>query len=151
MDRTGDNAIDLKNQKRMKIRGKKQPMSCDPLFHPKRLQFSPKKEGENHVRLGFRLAGVARKTLHLKVAGIFHDSGAVLRMVSTNNLNRDVLELVFSHLNADDLCYVALVNHSFFAAATPRLYRTLFFRQKHANKFPVRHYSPRLHCLSSDF
>ena len=115
--------------------------------------FRPKEEGADHVRLEFPLAGVARKTLHLKVAGIFHfhDSGAVLRMVSTNNLNRDVLELVFSHLNADDLCYVALVNHSFFAAATPRLYRTLFFRQKHANKFPVRHYSPRLHCLSSDF
>ena len=36
----------------------------------KRPPFPPKEEGADHVRLGFPLAGAARKTLHLKVAGI---------------------------------------------------------------------------------
>ena len=43
--------------------------SCDTLFNPKRPPFRPKEEGADHVRLEFPLAGVARKTLHLKVAG----------------------------------------------------------------------------------
>ena len=45
-------------------------MSCDSLFRPQKAPFPPKEEGADHVRLGFPLAGVARKTLHLKVAGI---------------------------------------------------------------------------------
>ena len=43
--------------------------SCDTLFNAKR-PFRPKEEGADHVRLEFPLAGVARKTLHLKVAGM---------------------------------------------------------------------------------
>ncbi|KAF8352004.1 hypothetical protein F5887DRAFT_873488 [Amanita rubescens] len=59
-------------------------------------------------------------------------------MVSADNLNRDVLELIFTQLNANDLCSATLVSRSFFTAATPRLYRTLFFRREQALKFLVR-------------
>lgn len=68
-------------------------------------------------------------------------------MVSADNLNRDVLELVFAHMNADDLCYVTLVSRSFLAAAAPRLYRTLFIRRKQAIQFPVR---PHSYYVASD-
>jgi len=61
-------------------------------------------------------------------------------MVSADNLNRDVLELIFTQLNANDLCSATLVSRSFFATATPRLYRTLFFRREQAMKFQVRRY-----------
>ena len=47
--------------------------SCDTLFNPKRPPFRPKEEGADHVRLEFPLAGVARKTLHLKVAGMSNE------------------------------------------------------------------------------
>lgn len=59
-------------------------------------------------------------------------------MISTDDLNRDVLELIFSNLNPDDLCSVALVSRSFFTAAIPQLYHTLFFRAEQRLKFPVR-------------
>ena len=41
-----------------------------PSLTPNAPPFRPKEEGADHVRLEFPLAGVARKTLHLKVAGI---------------------------------------------------------------------------------
>ena len=41
-----------------------------PSLTPNAPPFRPKEEGADHVRLEFPLAGVARKTLHLKVAGM---------------------------------------------------------------------------------
>ena len=61
----------VKNDKKPEILDKNPSHgSCDTLFNPKRPPFRPKEEGADHVRLEFPLAGVARKTLHLKVAGI---------------------------------------------------------------------------------
>lgn len=59
-------------------------------------------------------------------------------MVSTDSLNRDVLELIFSHLNANDLCSVTLVSRTFFAPAISQLYRALFFHREQTAVFPVR-------------
>lgn len=56
-------------------------------------------------------------------------------MVSANNLCLDVLDLVFSNLFAYDLCAVSLVSHSFFDAAIPHLYHTLFYRRGQAKRF----------------
>ena len=61
----------MKNDKKPEILDKNpRHGSCDTLFNPKRPPFRPKEEGADHVRLEFPLAGVARKTLHLKVAGM---------------------------------------------------------------------------------
>ncbi|KAF9781153.1 hypothetical protein BJ322DRAFT_255344 [Thelephora terrestris] len=46
-------------------------------------------------------------------------------MVSADNLNLDVLELIFAHLDQHDLFHLSLVSSSFFAAATPLLYRSV--------------------------
>lgn len=49
-------------------------------------------------------------------------------MVSADNLNLDVLELIFAHLSSiDDLASVALVSRSFLAAVIPKLYRKLSY------------------------
>lgn len=49
-------------------------------------------------------------------------------MVSADNLNLDVLELIFAYLDSiDDMAAVALVSRAFLAAVIPRLYRRLFF------------------------
>ena len=56
-------------------------------------------------------------------------------MVSADNLNYDVLGMIFSHLVGNDLVAVSLVSWSFYAAVTPRIYRTLFFRQGQAKKY----------------
>jgi len=46
-------------------------------------------------------------------------------MVSAQNLNLDVLELVFAHLaTGNDLASVALVSRSFLAGVIPKLYET---------------------------
>ena len=58
-------------------------------------------------------------------------------MVNAQNLNLDVLELVFAHLaSGTDLASVALVSRSFLAGVIPRLYETLLFRLRHAKKYP---------------
>jgi len=58
-------------------------------------------------------------------------------MVSAQNLNLDVLELVFAHLaTGNDLASVALVNRSFLAGVIPRLYETLLFRLSQAKRYP---------------
>ena len=60
----------MKNDKKPEILDKNpRHGSCDTLFNAKRPPFRPKEEGADHVRLEFPLAGIARKTLHLKVAG----------------------------------------------------------------------------------
>lgn len=58
-------------------------------------------------------------------------------MVSAQNLNLDVLELVFAHLaTSNDLASVALVSRSFLAGVIPRLYETLLFRLSQAKRYP---------------
>ena len=46
-------------------------------------------------------------------------------MVSADNLNLDVLELIFAHLEQQDLFHLCLVSQNFLAAATPLLYRAI--------------------------
>ncbi|KAF9078499.1 hypothetical protein BDP27DRAFT_1412473 [Rhodocollybia butyracea] len=57
-------------------------------------------------------------------------------MVTADNLNLDVLELIFLYLYGNDLSSVALVKKSFFAAVIPRLYRKIIFRLSHAKRYP---------------
>ncbi|KAJ7459217.1 hypothetical protein FB451DRAFT_1272231 [Mycena latifolia] len=58
-------------------------------------------------------------------------------MVSADNVNLDVLELIFTYLAGNDLASVALVSRSFFAGVIPRLYCTLQFRVAHAKRYPT--------------
>ncbi|KAJ7109560.1 hypothetical protein C8R43DRAFT_1243302 [Mycena crocata] len=58
-------------------------------------------------------------------------------MVSADNVNLDVLELIFTHLAGNDLVSTALVSRSFFAGVIPRLYCTLLFRLSHAKHYPA--------------
>ncbi|KAJ7911825.1 hypothetical protein B0H13DRAFT_2327960 [Mycena leptocephala] len=58
-------------------------------------------------------------------------------MVSADNVNLDVLELIFTHLAGNDLLSIALVSRSFFAGVIPRLYSTLPFRWSHAKRYPA--------------
>ena len=46
-------------------------------------------------------------------------------MVSADNLNLDVLELISAHLDQHDLFHFCLVSRNFVAAATPILYRSI--------------------------
>ncbi|PBK76130.1 hypothetical protein ARMSODRAFT_950526 [Armillaria solidipes] len=57
-------------------------------------------------------------------------------MVTADNLNLDVLELVFSHLSGNDLPSVALVSNSFYDGVLPRLYKTLWYSIRHGKKYP---------------
>ncbi|KDQ56702.1 hypothetical protein JAAARDRAFT_179330 [Jaapia argillacea MUCL 33604] len=57
-------------------------------------------------------------------------------MVSADNLNLDVLELIFAYLSGNDLVSVSLVSKSFLAGVIPRLYQTLGFRMNQAKKYP---------------
>ncbi|KAJ7141615.1 hypothetical protein C8R46DRAFT_1180811 [Mycena filopes] len=58
-------------------------------------------------------------------------------MVTADNVNLDVLELIFSYLAGNDLASVALVSQSFCAGVIPRLYSTLLFRLSHAKRYPA--------------
>ncbi|KAJ7139090.1 hypothetical protein C8R44DRAFT_975056 [Mycena epipterygia] len=58
-------------------------------------------------------------------------------MVSADNLNLDILELIFIHLAGNDLPSIALVSRQFFAGVIPRLYCTLVFRLSHAKRYPA--------------
>lgn len=59
-------------------------------------------------------------------------------MVSADNLNLDVLELIFANLgdSGKDLASVALVSRSFFAAVIPRLYCSLVFGLSQSKRYP---------------
>jgi len=56
-------------------------------------------------------------------------------MVSADNLNYDVLELIFAFLSSNDLPSVALVSQSFLAAVTPKLYRTISYRRRQSKGY----------------
>ncbi|KAK7056338.1 hypothetical protein VNI00_002891 [Paramarasmius palmivorus] len=57
-------------------------------------------------------------------------------MVSADNLNLDVLELIFWYLPQKDLPSVALVSRSFFVGALPRLYSNIVYGLRQAKKYP---------------
>ncbi len=57
-------------------------------------------------------------------------------MVSADNLNQDVLELIMTFLPNTGLAGIALVSRSFYAAIIPKLYRVISFRASHATRFP---------------
>ncbi|KDR77062.1 hypothetical protein GALMADRAFT_225197 [Galerina marginata CBS 339.88] len=56
-------------------------------------------------------------------------------MTGTNNLNIDVLEIIFCFLSGNDLPSVALVSRSFLAAVIPRLYSTISYRMRQAKGY----------------
>lgn len=56
-------------------------------------------------------------------------------MVSADNLNLDVLELICSFLTGKDLPSVALVSQSFHAAVIARLYKTISYRLKQSKGY----------------
>jgi hypothetical protein len=58
-------------------------------------------------------------------------------MVSADNLNLDVLELIFAFLSGNDLASATIVSRSFLVAVLPRLYRVLNFRMSHSKKYPT--------------
>ena len=58
-------------------------------------------------------------------------------MVSADNLNLDVLELIFAHLSGNDLSSVALVSRSFLAGVIPRLYNTLSYRLRQGKGYAL--------------
>jgi len=62
-------------------------------------------------------------------------------MVTADNLNLDVLEQIFNFLSEDDLPSSALVNQSFFAAATPRLYNAISYGLRHSIGYDNVHQS----------
>lgn len=57
-------------------------------------------------------------------------------MVSAENLNYDVLELIFTFLFLNDLAAVSQVSQSFRAGCIPRLYKTIIFRHDLAKRYP---------------
>lgn len=56
-------------------------------------------------------------------------------MVSAENLNLDVLELICAHLSGHDLTQVSLVSRTFFAGAIPTLYRNIVYRLREAKAY----------------
>lgn len=56
-------------------------------------------------------------------------------MVSADNLNFDVLELMFSYLSGYDLASIAQVSRSFLAGVIPRLYKIIVYRMSHAKLY----------------
>ncbi|KJA23864.1 hypothetical protein HYPSUDRAFT_39391 [Hypholoma sublateritium FD-334 SS-4] len=59
-------------------------------------------------------------------------------MVSADNLNLDVLELVFCFLSGNDLPSVALVSKSFLAGVIPRLYSTISYQIRQAKGYSIK-------------
>jgi hypothetical protein len=57
-------------------------------------------------------------------------------MVSADNLNLDVLELIFVYLFGHDLASVALVSRSFLSGVIPRLYGTIVYGFSHHKRYP---------------
>jgi hypothetical protein len=61
----------------------------------------------------------------------------VTTMVSADNLDFDVLTIIFSFLSSvNDYASIALVSKSFLEAVIPRLYRSLKYSLHHAKRYP---------------
>lgn len=56
-------------------------------------------------------------------------------MVTADNLNLDVLELIFAFISGNDLVAVSSVSKSFLAGVIPCLYATVSFTAKHAKRY----------------
>ena len=56
-------------------------------------------------------------------------------MVSADNLNLDVLELIFAYLSGHDLTSIGLVSRSFLAGVVPILYRSIVYRLREAKAY----------------
>ncbi|KAG2007242.1 hypothetical protein CC2G_014953 [Coprinopsis cinerea AmutBmut pab1-1] len=56
-------------------------------------------------------------------------------MVSAENLNFDVLDLIFSYLSGQDLASIALVSRTFLAGVLPSLYRNVWFRLREGKAY----------------
>jgi hypothetical protein len=73
-------------------------------------------------------------------------------MVSADNLNYDVLLLIFAYLGESDLASVAAASQAFWAGALPLLYKTLPFRYAQAKGYPrVSFSSANQTCLLESF
>ena len=59
-------------------------------------------------------------------------------MVSADNLNLDVLDLIFSHLEQHDLFHLCLVSRKFLAAAIPILYGSIGYHFSQLSSSAVR-------------
>ncbi|KAG1778702.1 hypothetical protein EV702DRAFT_1091226 [Suillus placidus] len=59
-------------------------------------------------------------------------------MVTADNLNLDVLELIFAFISGNDLVAVSSVSKSFLAGVIPCLYATVSFTAKHAKRYRPR-------------
>ncbi|KAF8587625.1 hypothetical protein K439DRAFT_1630508 [Ramaria rubella] len=57
-------------------------------------------------------------------------------MVSADNVNYDVLTLIFAFLGNNDLVSASLVSKSFKAGTTPRLYRSIYFKLGQMKRWP---------------
>lgn len=67
-------------------------------------------------------------------------------MVSADNLNLDVLGLIFAFINSKyDQASIALVSRSFLAAVTPRLYAVLYYTFHEAKRYPTVSYAIACH------
>lgn len=70
-------------------------------------------------------------------------------MVSADNLNLDVLGLIFAFINTKyDQASIALVSRSFLAAVTPRLYAVLYYTFHEAKRYPT--VSDAIKCYGKD-
>lgn len=56
-------------------------------------------------------------------------------MVTADNLNLDVLELIFAFISGNDLVAISSVSKSFLAGVIPCLYATISFTAKHAKRY----------------
>lgn len=56
-------------------------------------------------------------------------------MVTADNLNLDVLELIFAFISGNDLVAISSVSRSFLAGVIPCLYATVSFTAKHAKRY----------------
>jgi len=70
-------------------------------------------------------------------------------MVSADNLNLDVLELIFAFLSGNDLPSVASVSRSFLAGVIPRLYRRIWFLLRQAKGYDVVSFAATTPTFSS--
>ena len=68
------------------------------------------------------------------------------QMVSADNLNLDVLQLIFDHITERDIVSVTLVSRSFFYGAVPRLYRNIVFKESHAKRY-LKVCTPKKVCV----
>ena len=69
-------------------------------------------------------------------------------MVSAENLNLDIVELICAYLSGHDLTCVSLVNRTFLAGAITKLYTNIVYRLREAKAYEtVRVFVVRNACM----